>query len=170
MLWTLRRSKRFKRHFESFVKGVPRSLLRKLIIFGTTVITEADRSVLRHRLSTIMNADHIVVVNGGEVIEQGNHEQLIRQDGKYAELWSKQIFVKPKGNESTNDKAKGKSRKAPNIVNDLSPEMTSLELAKVAIAPTPLSLDPIETKHAKNGIRQQEQTTKQTQSEHKKEV
>ena len=117
-----------------------------------------------------MNADHIVVVSGGEVIEQGNHEQLIRRDGKYAELWSKQIFVKPKGNERTNDKSKGKSKKAPNIVNDLSPEMTSLELAKVAVAPTPLSLDPIETKNTNKGTKQQEKTTKRTQSEHKKEV
>lgn len=50
----------------------------------------------RHRLSTVMNADIIFVVANGQVVEQGNHEELIAKNGKYAELWSKQIFVKPK--------------------------------------------------------------------------
>ncbi|KAK2610812.1 hypothetical protein N8I77_004213 [Diaporthe amygdali] len=52
--------------------------------------------IVAHRLSTIVNADRIVVVMGGEILEQGNHETLISAGGKYAELWSKQIFVKPK--------------------------------------------------------------------------
>lgn len=43
-----------------------------------------------------MNADTIFVVANGEIAEQGNHETLIAKKGKYAELWSKQIFVKPK--------------------------------------------------------------------------
>lgn len=49
-----------------------------------------------HRLSTVMNADIIFVVANGQVAEQGSHEELIAKNGKYAELWSKQIFVKPK--------------------------------------------------------------------------
>ncbi len=90
-----------------------------------------------------MNADRIIVVTGGEIIESGSHEELIRADGKYAELWSKQIFVKPKDKEPNDDKpaakAKAKGRKAPtmsNIVNDLTAEATSSELAKVKSTPT----------------------------------
>ncbi len=88
-----------------------------------------------------MNADRIVVVTGGEIVESGSHEELIRADGKYAELWSKQIFVKPKDKEPHDDKpaAKAKGRKAPgmsNIVNDLTAEATSSELAKVKSTPT----------------------------------
>jgi ABC-type multidrug transport system ATPase subunit len=49
-----------------------------------------------HRLSTVMNADTIFVVANGQVVEEGSHESLIAKRGKYAELWSKQIFVKPK--------------------------------------------------------------------------
>lgn len=49
-----------------------------------------------HRLSTVMNADIIFVVANGQVVEQGSHEELVIKNGKYAELWSKQIFVKPK--------------------------------------------------------------------------
>jgi hypothetical protein len=43
-----------------------------------------------------MNADIIFVVANGQVVEQGSHEELVAKNGKYAELWSKQIFVKPK--------------------------------------------------------------------------
>lgn len=52
-----------------------------------------------------MNADTIFVVANGEIAEQGNHEDLIAKEGKYAELWSKQIFVKPK--EAKEDKQNG---------------------------------------------------------------
>lgn len=61
--------------------------------------------IVAHRLSTVMNADTIFVVANGEIAEQGNHEDLIAKEGKYAELWSKQIFVKPK--EAKEDKQNG---------------------------------------------------------------
>jgi ABC-type glutathione transport system ATPase component len=82
-----------------------------------------------------MNADRILVVTSGELVEEGSHEELIRANGKYAELWSKQIFVKPKDGDALDDKSKIKGRKTPNILNDLTPEMTSCELAKVKSAP-----------------------------------
>jgi ABC-type multidrug transport system ATPase subunit len=84
-----------------------------------------------------MNADRIIVVTGGEIVEQGSHEDLIRRDGKYAELWSKQIFVKPKDKDpNEEDKPTTKGRKAPNILNDLTVEVTKSELAKVKPSPT----------------------------------
>lgn len=89
----------------------------------------------RHRLSTIMNADRIVVVAGGEIVEQGSHEDLIRANGKYAELWSKQIFVKPKDKEASDGTKAVKGRKPPDIVNDLTAEATCSELTKVNSTP-----------------------------------
>ncbi|KAI1437170.1 hypothetical protein GGR50DRAFT_686003 [Xylaria sp. CBS 124048] len=52
--------------------------------------------IVAHRLSTVMNADIIFVVADGQVVEQGSHDELIAKNGKYAELWSKQVFLKPK--------------------------------------------------------------------------
>ncbi|WKT44406.1 AAA ATPase domain [Fusarium oxysporum f. sp. vasinfectum] len=52
--------------------------------------------IVAHRLSTIMNADRIIVVENGEILEQGNHDELIVAGGRYADLWSKQVFVRTK--------------------------------------------------------------------------
>ena len=47
--------------------------------------------VIAHRLSTIQNADVILVVKDGNVIEQGNHEELLRQNGFYSALYNSQF-------------------------------------------------------------------------------
>jgi ATP-binding cassette subfamily B protein len=44
--------------------------------------------LIAHRLSTVRSADRIVVLRKGEIIEQGNHESLLRQGGHYAELYN----------------------------------------------------------------------------------
>ena len=47
--------------------------------------------VIAHRLSTIRNADLILVLKDGDIIEQGNHEQLLAKGGFYAELYNSQF-------------------------------------------------------------------------------
>lgn len=47
--------------------------------------------IIAHRLSTIQDADHILVMDKGTIIEQGNHEELIRQNGFYADLYNSQF-------------------------------------------------------------------------------
>ncbi|WXC43411.1 hypothetical protein QX201_003170 [Fusarium graminearum] len=81
--------------------------------------------IVAHRLSTIMNADRIIVVENGEILEQGNHDELIVAGGRYADLWSKQVFVRPK------DEDKDTSSGQAGFVNDLSSEQTKAELSKV---------------------------------------
>jgi ATP-binding cassette subfamily B protein len=51
---------------------------------GRTVITIA------HRLSTVVDADKIVVLDNGTIIEQGTHDQLIAKEGRYAQMWQRQ--------------------------------------------------------------------------------
>ncbi len=46
---------------------------------------------MAHRLSTIKRADRIYVLDQGSVLEQGTHEQLIDQRGRYASLWETQV-------------------------------------------------------------------------------
>ena len=51
--------------------------------------------VIAHRLSTIRNADCILVMNKGSVIEQGTHEELMRKNGFYADLYNSQFALNP---------------------------------------------------------------------------
>ena len=46
--------------------------------------------VIAHRLSTIVNADRILVMEHGNIVEQGNHQSLLKQNGHYAQLWAMQ--------------------------------------------------------------------------------
>ena len=47
--------------------------------------------VIAHRLSTIRNADKILVLKDGDIIEQGNHDELLEQKGFYSELYQSQF-------------------------------------------------------------------------------
>ena len=51
--------------------------------------------VIAHRLSTVQNADKIVVINDGEIIEQGKHDELLKiEDGAYRMLYNAQFKKK----------------------------------------------------------------------------
>jgi ATP-binding cassette subfamily B protein len=46
--------------------------------------------VIAHRLSTVIDADEIIVLHDGEIIERGAHEELLRGGGAYATMWQRQ--------------------------------------------------------------------------------
>jgi len=46
--------------------------------------------MIAHRLSTVANADQIVFLENGRVVETGNHDQLLKMRGRYSNLWSLQ--------------------------------------------------------------------------------
>ncbi|KPM44855.1 Heavy metal tolerance protein [Neonectria ditissima] len=101
--------------------------------------------IVAHRLSTIMNADRIIVVENGEILQQGNHNELIVSGGRYADLWSKQVFIRP----TDDDKTEGVTVGQAGFVNDLSSEQTRTELSKVK--PTPATKDEGESSQQQNG-------------------
>lgn len=46
--------------------------------------------VIAHRLSTVVNADEILVLRDGQIAERGDHANLLQQDGLYAQMWNRQ--------------------------------------------------------------------------------
>ena len=68
---------------EKYVKQTLKNLADK----GKTIV------VIAHRLSTVRYADAIVVLDNGQVVQQGVHEQLIHEEGVYSKLWNEQYGV-----------------------------------------------------------------------------
>ena len=48
--------------------------------------------VIAHRLTTIIDSDIIIVLEEGKIIEQGSHDQLIDRNGRYSELYTRQLI------------------------------------------------------------------------------
>ena len=58
-----------------------------------TLMKDRTSFVVAHRLSTIRNADLILVMNDGKIVEQGNHTQLLAKNGFYSKLYNSQFQV-----------------------------------------------------------------------------
>mmetsp|Transcript_26643 Transcript_26643/g.57894 ORF Transcript_26643/g.57894 Transcript_26643/m.57894 type:complete len:1023 (-) Transcript_26643:20-3088(-) len=76
--------------------------------------------IIAHRLSTVMNADKIIVINEGKVAEEGDHSKLMREDGIYASLVKRQEAreAEKEGEEAKENKSKGTDLAVRNAAND----------------------------------------------------
>jgi ATP-binding cassette subfamily B protein len=70
-------------HLDSENESLVQDALKQALIGRTSI-------VIAHRLSTVMEADQILVINEGKVAERGRHEDLINQGGLYSELFARQ--------------------------------------------------------------------------------
>jgi ATP-binding cassette subfamily B protein len=68
---------------DSRTEGAIQATLRDVAANRTSI-------VIAHRLSTVMDADEIVVLDEGRVAERGTHAQLLRKNGLYADMWQRQ--------------------------------------------------------------------------------
>ena len=68
---------------DSFTEQEIQAALRKVSKNRTTI-------VIAHRLSTVVDADEIIVLDGGRIAERGTHNQLLRKKGVYAAMWNRQ--------------------------------------------------------------------------------
>ncbi len=58
-----------------------------------TALVGRTSIVIAHRLSTVLNADQIIVVDGGEIVERGTHAELLELGGLYSDLYQRQAFT-----------------------------------------------------------------------------
>lgn len=72
---------------DSISEGYVKQTLDTLAKEGKTII------VIAHRLSTVKDADCIVVIDKGQVVEKGTHQQLFNAGGKYSLLWNEQFNI-----------------------------------------------------------------------------
>jgi ATP-binding cassette, subfamily B, bacterial len=71
----------------SAVDNETESLIRSWIDTSMQVLGKRTKLIIAHRLSTVMNADRILVIDAGVIKEEGNHQQLLDLQGMYAKLW-----------------------------------------------------------------------------------
>jgi len=56
------------------------------------VMKDRTSIIISHRISTVKDADMIIVLNNGEIVERGNHDELVTLGGIYADLYEKQLL------------------------------------------------------------------------------
>ncbi|KIX99829.1 uncharacterized protein Z520_04465 [Fonsecaea multimorphosa CBS 102226] len=76
--------------------------------------------VIAHRLSTVMHADHLLVIEDGRIVESGTHDALIKQSGAYNKLWHSQLRLQAEERESRSRSSSPQKKDALVLINDMS--------------------------------------------------
>ena len=78
--------------FDDCLSAVDTETEEKIMRNLNEVMKERTSVIISHRISSIMDADKIIVLDEGRIIQEGSHQELINQDGLYKELYEKQLL------------------------------------------------------------------------------
>lgn len=78
--------------FDDCLSAVDTKTEEEILSNLSRIMRDKTTVFIAHRISTIKNADHIIVLDNGEIIEEGTHDQLLQKDGEYANLYEKQLL------------------------------------------------------------------------------
>ena len=76
--------------FDEATSALDTSTEKKIIKNLDVISNDKTTLIIAHRLSSVSNADNIIVIDQGEIVESGNHKELLTLNGLYAEMWDKQ--------------------------------------------------------------------------------
>ena len=76
--------------FDEATSALDTSTEKKIIKNLDVISKDKTTLIIAHRLSSVFNADNIIVIDRGEIVESGNHKELLTLNGLYAEMWDKQ--------------------------------------------------------------------------------
>ena len=77
--------------FDDCLSAVDTETEEKILKNLTQLMTNKTTIIVSHRISSIQDADHIIMVENGKIIEEGKHEELIQLKGAYNSLYEKQL-------------------------------------------------------------------------------
>lgn len=80
--------------FDEATSALDSSTEKEIQASLSTVSKNRTTLIIAHRLSTVVDADQILVLKSGSIIERGTHAELLAQQGEYSEMWRKQQEVK----------------------------------------------------------------------------
>lgn len=78
--------------FDDCLSAVDTETEEKILNNLKKITQDTTTIIVSHRISSAKNADHIIVLDDGRIIEQGNHDTLLNADGYYAELFANQML------------------------------------------------------------------------------